>query len=115
VVGPTPEGRSEPGRQTGTTTAPQGNPDRAGGFAGNAFVLIGVLSYSGRWRGWISESIGPTHLSEDLDQVVRRLAGLTRRWRFDWIATVCHPDSDRLKVSFAPVAVHYQGGIDVCP
>jgi hypothetical protein len=78
-------------------------------------VLIGALPHSGRWRGWISESIDQAHLVEGLDEVVRRLGGVTRRWRFDRMSTVCHPDSGRLKVSFAPVAVHYQVGIDICP
>ncbi len=84
-------------------------------FAGSAFVLIGSLPHSGRWRGWISESMDQPHLIEGLDQVVRRLGGVTRRWRFDRMSTVCHPGSGRLKVSFGPVAVHYQVGIDVCP
>jgi hypothetical protein len=65
------------------------------------------LAHSGRWRGWIAESVDQPHLIEGLDQVVRRLGGVTRRWRFDRMSTVCHPGSGRLKVSFGPVAVHY--------
>jgi hypothetical protein len=83
------------------------DPPRCWGFAGSAFVLIGALPHSGRWRGWIAESVDQPHLIEGLDQVVRRLGGVTRRWRFDRMSTVCHPGSDRLKVSFGPVAVHY--------
>jgi transposase len=104
-----------PGEETQWDYLELTDPPGHWGFAGSAFVLIGALPYSGRWRGWISESIDQPHLIEGLDQVVRRLGGLTRRWRFDRMATVCHPDSGRLRVSFAPVAVHYQVGIDVCP
>ena len=104
-----------PGEETQWDYLELTDPPAGWGFAGSAFVLMGVLAYSGRWRGWISESIDQPHLIEGLDQVVRRLGGVTRRWRFDRMATVCHPDSGRLKVSFAPVAVHYQVGIDVCP
>jgi hypothetical protein len=54
-------------------------------------VLIGALPHSGRWRGWIAESVDQPHLIEGLNQVVRRLGGVTRRWRFDRMSTVCHP------------------------
>jgi transposase len=104
-----------PGEETQWDYLELTDPPSQWGFAGSAFVLIGALPHSGRWRGWIAESIDQPHLIEGLDQVVRRLGGVTRRWRFDRMATVCHPDSGRLKVSFAPVAVHYQVGIDICP
>jgi hypothetical protein len=64
---------------------------------------------------WITESLDQPHLIEGLDQVVGRLGGLTRRWRFDRMSTVCHPGSGRLKASFGPVAAHYRVGIDICP
>ncbi len=44
-----------------------------------------------------------------------RLGGLTQRWRFDRMATVCHPGSGRITASFGPVAMHYQLGISICP
>jgi hypothetical protein len=34
----------------------------------------------------------------------------TKRWRFDRMATVCHPDSGRITASFAAVAKHYGVG-----
>ena len=55
------------------------------------------------------------HLIEALDGVARRLGGLTQRWRFDRMATVCHPDSGRLTATFGPVAAFYQVGVDICP
>ena len=35
------------------------------------------------------------------------------RWRFDRMATVCHPGSGGCTASFGPVAAHYQVGIDL--
>jgi transposase len=90
-------------------------PPAGWGLAGDAHVLLGVLAHSGRWRGWIAEAEDQPHLIEGLDQVARRLGGLTRRWRFDQMATVCHPGSGWITASFAPVAMHYQVGIDICP
>ena len=47
--------------------------------------------------------------------VCTSLGGLTQRWRFDRMATVCHPDSGALTATFGPVAAFYQVGVDVCP
>lgn len=55
------------------------------------------------------------HLIEALDQVARKLGGVTQRWRFDRMTTVCHPDSGRLTATFGPVAAHYAVGIAICP
>ena len=57
------------------------------------------ICWSGRWRtrrggaAVLAESEDQPHLIEALDGVARRLGGLTQRWRFDRMATVCHPDS----------------------
>ena len=42
--------------------------------------------------------------------MAHRLGGLTRRWRFDRMATVCHPDSGALTATFGPVAAYYRSG-----
>jgi hypothetical protein len=47
--------------------------------------------------------------------VVRRLGGVTQYWRFDRMATVCHPGSGRVTASFAAVAKHYGAGVKICP
>jgi hypothetical protein len=78
-------------------------------------LLVGVLSRSSRWRGWIAECEDQPHLIEGLHQVATRLGGLTQRWRFDRMATVCHPGSGWITASFGPVAMHYQVGISICP
>ena len=104
-----------PGAETQWDYLELTDPPGHWGFAGSAFVLLGVLAHSSRWRGWITESLDQPHLIEGLDQVVGRLGGVSRRWRFDRMSTVCHPESGRLKVSFGPVAAHYRVGIDICP
>jgi hypothetical protein len=55
------------------------------------------------------------HLAEALDAVARRLGGLTRRWRFDRMATVCHPGSGTITAEFAGLAKYYQVAVDLCP
>ena len=79
------------------------------------------ICWSGRWRtprggaAVLAPAEDQPHLIEALDAVVRRLGGLTHRWRFDRMATVCHPDSGRLTATFGPVAAHYAVGIAICP
>ena len=55
------------------------------------------------------------HLVQALDRVVRKLGGTARRWRFDRMATVCHPPSGRVLPAFAAVAKYYGVGVDICP
>jgi hypothetical protein len=78
-------------------------------------ICWSALSHSGLWRGVLANVEDFAHLVEAIDQVVRRLGGLTRRWRFDRMATVCSPTSVRLTASFAAVAKYYQVAVDVCP
>lgn len=80
-----------------------------------AFVLVGVLSHSGRLRCWFSESMDQAHLVAGIHQVLERLGGSARRWRTDRMAAVVAPGTDRLQASFAAVAKHYGVAVDVCP
>jgi transposase len=91
------------------------DPPAAWGWRTTAYVLLGVLPGSGRWRGWLAEATDQPHLVEGLDEVVRRLGGVSKRWRFDRMSTVAQPATGRLQVSFGPVAVHYAVGVDLCP
>ena len=50
-----------------------------------------------------------------LDAVARKLGGLTKAWRFDRMATVCHPASGKVTASFAAVAKHYGVSVKICP
>jgi transposase len=83
-------------------------------WGGVAHLLVGTLSYSGRFRAVFAESEEQPQLVEALDGVLRRLSGTARRWRFDRMATVCNPGSGRLLASFAQVARHYGVQVDVC-
>ena len=91
------------------------DPPTGWGLAGPAHLLVGSLAHSSRWRAVLAESEDQPHLIEALDGVVRRLGGVTRYWRFDRMATVCHPASGRVSSSFAAVAGHYAAGVRICP
>ncbi len=90
------------------------DPPASWGLSG-AHLLVGSLAHSSRWRGVLAESEDQPHLVEALDRVVRRLGGCTLAWRFDRMATVCHPASGRVTASFAQVAKHYQVAVRICP
>jgi transposase len=85
------------------------------GVGSTAHLLVGALPASGRWRAVLAESEDQAHLVEALHAVSARLGGLPKRWRFDRMATVCHPGSGRLTASFAAVAKHYAVHVDICP
>ena len=55
------------------------------------------------------------HLIDGLDRITRALGGVTHSWRFDRMATVCHPDTGRVTASFAGVAKHYGVAVSICP
>jgi transposase len=83
-------------------------------WGGDAHLLVGTLSHSGKCRAVFSEAEDQLHLVEAADGVLRRFGGTARRWRFDRDASVCDPESGRLRASFAAVARHYGVGVDVC-
>ncbi|MDN3061199.1 IS21 family transposase [Streptomyces hygroscopicus] len=85
------------------------------GVGEHAHLLVGALAHSGRWRAVLSESEDFPHLVQALDEVMRKLGGTTRRWRFDRMATVCYPSSGQMTAAFAAVAKYYGAGVDICP
>lgn len=93
-------------------------PDPPGhwdGYRGKAFLLVGALAHSGKWRGVLAESMDAPHLVDGLHEVAGRLGGLTRQWRFDRMATVANPHSGKLNATFAQVAKHYGVTVALCP
>jgi transposase len=80
-----------------------------------AHLLTGALPASGMWRGVLAESEQQPYLIASLHQVCQRLGGVTRRWRFDRMSTVCYPETGDLLASFAEVAKYYGAAVDVCP
>ena len=85
-----------PGEETQWDWVDLPNPPASWGWGGMAHLLVGSLAHSGRWRGVLAPAMTQPHLVEGLDRVSRRLGGVTRRWRFDRMATVCHPESGRV-------------------
>jgi transposase len=80
-----------------------------------AFVLIGVLSHSGRFRAVFCEQMTFGHLAEAAHRVLVGLGGTPRVWRTDRMATIVIPGTDRLTVDAANIAKHYGVEIAVCP
>src|SRR5690606_36229154 len=73
------------------------------------------LAHSGKWRARLAETEVQPQLIDGLDRVARALGGLTNAWRFDRMATVCHPESGRGTASFSAVAQHYGVSVAICP
>jgi transposase len=80
-----------------------------------AFLLVGALSHSGRFRGAFCEQMTFGHLAEAAHRVLEALGGTPRVWRTDRMATVVIPGTDRLTVDAAQAAKHYGVEIAVCP
>jgi len=78
-------------------------------------MLVGSLSHSSKTRAWLAYGEDQPHLVEGIDQILRRLGGTPRVWRFDRMATVINPTSGRMQASFAPVAKHYGVTVVACP
>jgi transposase len=104
-----------PGEETQFDWVELPDPPAHWGWGGKAFLLVGALAHSGRWRGVLAESTDQAHLVDALHRICAALGGLTRTWRFDRMATVCHPATGRLTASFAAVAKHYGVSVAVCP
>jgi len=104
-----------PGAETQWDWLDLPDPPAAWGWGKTAHLLVGSLAHSGRWRAVLSPSMDQPHLIDALDRVTRGLGGLTAGWRFDRMATVCHPDSGRVTASFAGVAKHYGVSVSICP
>lgn len=104
-----------PGEETQWDWVELPGPPPSWGWGANAHLLTGALSCSGRWRGVLCESEEQPYLVAGLHAVSERLGGLSRRWRFDRMAAVCHPGSGELTASFAEAAKYYGVAVDVCP
>ncbi|MCK8669781.1 helix-turn-helix domain-containing protein [Rhodococcus sp. HM1] len=104
-----------PGEETQWDWVELPNPPEAWGWGKTAYLLVGSLAHSGRWRGVLAPAMTQPHLIDGLDRICRKLGGLTRTWRFDRMATVCHPDSGKVTASFAGVAKYYGVVPAICP
>ena len=104
-----------PGEETQFDWVELPDPPPGWGWGSKAYLLVGALAHSGRWRGVLCSSMDQPHLVDALDRVARALGGLTQAWRFDRMATVCHPGSGKLTSSFAGVAKYYGVSVAICP
>jgi transposase len=93
-------------------------PDPPGhwdGYDRKAFLLVGALAHSGKWRGQLCERADAAHLADALHQVAGQLGGLTRSWRFDRMSSVAHPGTGKVTATFAALAKHYAVSVALCP
>ena len=104
-----------PGEETQWDWIELPDPPTSWNAGRQAHLLVGALAHSSRWRGVLAPSEDFPHLVEALDAVVTRLGGVSRRWRFDRMSTVCYPATGTLLPAFAAVAKHYGVGVDICP
>ena len=81
----------------------------------HAHLLVGALAHSGKWRAVLADAEDFGHLAQAIAEVTDRLGGVTRGWRFDRMATVCHPASGKVTAVFAGLAKHYGVTVAVCP
>jgi hypothetical protein len=80
-----------------------------------AFVLLGALSRSGRFRGVFCEQMTFGHLAEAMHRVLVALGGTPRVWRTDRMAAIVIPGADRLTMDAAQRARPCGVEIAVCP
>jgi len=93
-------------------------PDPPGhwdGYDRKAFLLVGALAHSGKWRGQLCERADAAHLADALHQVAGQLGGLTRSWRFDRMSSVANPGTGKVTATFAALAKHYAVSVALCP
>ncbi|HEY3945480.1 MAG TPA: hypothetical protein VGL78_09655 [Solirubrobacteraceae bacterium] len=79
------------------------------------YVLVGVLSHSGRFRAVFCEQMTIGHLAGAVHEILVGLGGSSRVWRVDRMATAVIPGTDRLNPQFAQLAKHYGVEVAICP
>lgn len=104
-----------PGEETQWDWVDLPNPPASWGWGSMAHLFVGTLACSGKWRGVLAPNMTQPHVVDGLDRICRGLGGVSRVWRFDRMATVCHPDSGRITASFAGVAKYYAVSVAICP
>lgn len=104
-----------PGGETQWDWVELPNPPAEWGWGPTAFLLVGSLSHSGRWRGYLAPDMTRPQVIAGIDRITRNLGGVTKSWRFDRMATVCYPSTGALTAEFAGVAKYYGVSVDVCP
>lgn len=104
-----------PGEETQWDWVDLPNPPASWGWGSMAHLFVGTLACSGKWRGVLAPNMTQPHAVDGLDRICRGLGSVSRVWRFDRMATVCHPDSGRVTASLVGVAKHYGVSVAICP
>lgn len=104
-----------PGEETQWDWVELPNPPTEWAWGSTAYLLVGSLAHSGKWRGYLAPDMTRPQVIAGIDRITRRLGGVTKSWRFDRMATVCHPSTGALTAEFAGVAKHYGVAVQVCP
>lgn len=104
-----------PGEETQWDWLELPDPPASWGRGKNAHLLVGALAHSSRWRGHLAPAEDQAQLIAGLDAVTGKLGGLTKKWRFDRMTTVCDPESGKVTATFAAVAKHYGVQVAICP
>ena len=80
-----------------------------------AYLLVGALSHSGRFRAVFCEQMTIGHLAGAVHEILVGLGGTSLVWRVDRMATAVIPGTDRLNPQFAQLAKHYGVDVAICP
>ncbi|MGH8301720.1 MAG: Mu transposase domain-containing protein [Steroidobacteraceae bacterium] len=80
-----------------------------------AYVLVGALSHSGRFRAVFCEQMTFGHVAGAVHEVLVGLGGTSLVWRVDRMASAVIPGTDRLNPQFAQLAKHYGVNVAICP
>ena len=80
-----------------------------------AYVLVGALSHSGRFRAVFCEQMTIGHLAGAVHEILTGLGGTSLVWRVDRMATAVIPGTERLNPQFAQLAKHYGVDVAICP
>ncbi|MGV9671703.1 IS21/IS408/IS1162 family transposase [Gordonia sp. NPDC003504] len=104
-----------PGEETQWDWLELPNPPASWGWGSTAYLIVGTLAHSGRYRAYLAPDMKRPQVIAGIDRICRALGGVTKVWRFDRMATVCHPDSGKLTAEFAAVAKYYGVSVKICP
>ncbi len=80
-----------------------------------AYLLVGALSHSGRFRAAFCEQMTFGHLAGAAHEILLGLGGTSLVWRVDRMATAVIAGTDRLNPQFAQLAKHYGVDVAICP
>ena len=80
-----------------------------------AYVQVGALAHSGKFRGSFQPSKDSGHLIAAIQEVIRGLGGLTNRFRIDAMEGAVVPGTRRLNAAFADFCRSLAVGVDMCP